>query len=122
MPMAEHQAGGLDFDAWAEVARTDPEAFERMRLAAIERCIADAPVQNQERLRRLQWRIDQERRRAGTPLAACIRVSRMMWQSLIGEGGLRDRLLMVNEVLRDGTEAATPPSARVLHFNRSAGR
>lgn len=94
-----------------------------MRLEAIERCIADAPVENQDRLRRLQWRIDQERRRAGTPLAACIRVSRMMWQSLMGEGGLRDRLLMVNEGIRDdGGQLSPRPRARVLEFNRSASR
>jgi len=57
----------MNFDTWSEMARDDPEAFESMRRAAIEAVIAQAPEANRERLRRLQWRIDQERRLAHSP-------------------------------------------------------
>ena len=81
----------IDFDTWSELARNDPDAFERMRLAAIEAVIEDAPAANRERLRRLQWRIDQERRLAHTPINACLRISRMMWRNVLGPGGLQER-------------------------------
>ncbi len=82
----------IDFDVWSEMARTDPDTFESMRLAAIERVIASAPEANRERLRRLQWRIDQERRLARTPMAACLRISHMMWRRVLGPGGLQERV------------------------------
>ena len=81
----------IDFDTWSEMARNDPEAFEKMRLQAIEAVIDSAPEANRERLRRLQWRIDQERRLARTPMAACMRISRMMWRAVLGPNGLNDR-------------------------------
>lgn len=81
----------MNFDAWSELARTDPEAFESMRLAAIEAVIERAPEANRERLRRLQWRIDQERRLARTPMAACLQISRMMWRAVLGPNGLHER-------------------------------
>ena len=90
--MAKHNTAKMDFDAWSAMARNDPEAFESMRLAAIEAAIASAPAAKRERLRRLQWRIDQERRRSRTPLAACLRISRMMWRQVLGPGGLNERL------------------------------
>lgn len=82
----------FDFDALGAMAADDPESFEMLRLAAINKLIESAPVEKRERLRRLQWRIDQERRLARNPLNACIRISRMMWNSLSGEDGLHDRL------------------------------
>lgn len=81
----------IDFDTWSEMARTDPDAFERMRLAAIESVIESAPEENRQRLRCLQWRIDQERRLASSPMSACLRISRMMWRAVLGEGGLQQR-------------------------------
>lgn len=112
----------LNFDQWAEIARTDPSRFEQMRLAAIEQCIGNAPPAQQQRLRRLQWRIDQERRRASNPLAACIRVSRMMWQSLLGQGGLCERLNTLGGLARGAAEPPAPASATVLAFARGGRR
>lgn len=89
--MEQKNTAEFDFDAWLEIAKSDPDAFEKMRLAAIEDVIEKAPEDNRERLRRLQWRIDQERRLARTPMAACLRISRMMWRMVLGEGGLNDR-------------------------------
>jgi hypothetical protein len=106
----------IDFDTWSELARTDPERFEALRLAAIERVIAGAPVENRDRLRRLQWRIDQERRLARTPLAACMRISRMMWKAVLGRGGLQQRIGELQQF--DGTAPVELAPARVVAFAR----
>lgn len=112
----------IDFDTWAELARTDPDAFERMRLAAIDSVIDSAPVENRERLRRLQWRIDQERKLARTPMAACLRISRMMWRTVLGEGGLQQRFSELQHAFhgRDAGEPTAPRApADVIAFARA---
>ena len=70
-----------DFAFWSELARRDPERFEALRGRVILDFLASVPPERRRRLEGLQWRIDAERRRAGTPLAACIRLSGMMWES-----------------------------------------
>lgn len=112
----------IDFDTWSEVARSDPEAFESMRLAAIEAVIESAPEGNRERLRRLQWRIDQERRLARTPMAACLRISRMMWRAVLGPGGLNDRFVELQTRFSghgEAQDADAPVAAQVLVFART---
>ena len=85
--MKKKKTAEIDFDAWSEMARSDPETFELMRQTAIESAIAKASESNRHRLRCLQWRIDQERRLASSPMAACLRISRMMWRTVLGPGG-----------------------------------
>lgn len=97
---------GLDFDSWARLAKDDPESFEATRLAAIEGLIQSFPAENRERMRRLQWRIDQERRLAKSPMGACLRLSRMMWQQF---GGLRERLSGVADDLQADAAAGKAP-------------
>ncbi len=119
--MANYNTANMDFDAWSAMARSDPKAFESMRLAAIEAAIASAPAARRERLRRLQWRIDQERRLARTPMAACLRISRMMWRQVLGPGGLNDRLDDLRRVAHGRpARAATDRAQRgqVLAFAR----
>lgn len=119
--MEKKKTAEIDFDTWSEMARNDPQAFERMRLEAIEAVIASAPEYNRERLRRLQWRIDQERRLARTPMAACLRISRMMWRAVLGPGGLHDRFGELQGAFKGQVEAAAvaPQEARVLAFARA---
>jgi len=107
----------MNFDTWSEMARDDPEAFESMRRAAIEAVIAQAPEANRERLRRLQWRIDQERRLAPTPMAACLRISRMMWSAVLGPNGLNDRFTELRRLL-SGQTPGPAPGGRVVAFSR----
>ncbi len=78
----------FDFDEWKTLASNDPEAFERRRQAVIDDFLSSVPESRQRRLRGLQFRIDMERRRARTPLGACIKISSMMWDSLLGPQGL----------------------------------
>jgi hypothetical protein len=82
----------FDFSEWSSLADTDPKAFEVRREQAIESVIQSMPDARQERMRRLQWRIDQERRLAKSPMAACIRLSNMMWENVLGKNGLLDNL------------------------------
>jgi len=120
--MENKKTAGIDFDTWSAMARTDPQTFEKMRLAAIQAAIDSAPEANRERLRRLQWRIDQERRLARTPLAACVRISRMMWRAVLGPNGLNDRLTELHGLVsgRPADGPGGPPScARVIAFGRT---
>lgn len=78
----------LDWSAATRLAQNDPEAFERCRRHAIEALIDRAPEDHRQRLRCLQWRIDMVRERSANPMAACIGIYRMMWDSFAGDRGL----------------------------------
>jgi len=91
-PAPDKRTEGFDFDHWARLASTDPEAFERERAALVARTIGEAPAASRERLRRLQWKVDQIRRTSPTPMAAFMRIYRMMWDSVEGPGGLIEAL------------------------------
>ncbi|TCK17026.1 uncharacterized protein DUF3135 [Thiogranum longum] len=101
----------IDFDDWAELAQTDPAAFELRREQAIEELIARMPEHKQQRMRCLQWKIDQVRDRAGSPMAACIKLSEMMWDSLTGPGGLKEAL---DRMSIENTDPL--PNADILRF------
>lgn len=103
-----------EFDEWASLADSDPNAFEHMRKTLIESFINEAPVDRRTRLRCLQWRIDQERARAGSPLGACIRLSRMMWDRVFERGGLVENLEQLADSVRGGQMQMRP--ARILAF------
>ncbi len=103
---------GFDFDRWAILARQDPAAFERHRRVEIVRLLRSVPIGRRRRLRGLQWRIDQVRRTSGTPLAACIRISQMMWESVQGEHGLVAAL----QQARDPAPPVARAKAPVLPF------
>ncbi len=76
-----------DFDDLLRLAQDDPVRFEAVRQKTIATYIATLPHDRQDLMRRLQWRIDQERRNR-TPLSACIRISSLMWENLLGSQGL----------------------------------
>lgn len=103
--MCASRSKPFDFDAWMMLARSDPEAVEKMREDAVEEFIALAQPDMQPRLRALQWRIDMERARAGTSLSACIRLSNMMWKLVYDEHGLVSTI----------RELTNPESGHPLH-------
>lgn len=87
----------LDFDSWQKLAKEDPEAFEELRQAFIGDYIAQASTTTvRTRLSRMQWRIDRERELSANPIAACVRINSMMWESFAGEQGLADVLQQVS--------------------------
>ena len=116
----ESSPDNLEFKQWVEMAKNDPELFERLRQEAINKVIEKAPAGQRQRLRCLQWRIDQERSRSKSPLGVCVWLSRMMWESVAGSGGLLENLTQ----LRGAPFASAPlrraPKAEVVPF-RSPG-
>ena len=71
------------FEVLVDMARNDPEGLETLRRSLTDAVIAGASSDStRRRLQGLQFRVDVERRRAGTPLAAAIRISEMMCHSL----------------------------------------
>jgi len=82
----------FDFDAWVELARQDPQAFEEKRKRIIEDAIRGAPPHKQQRLRCLQWKLDKIRETSRTPMIACLHINRLLWENVTGEHGLLNRM------------------------------
>ena len=78
----EIRQGDFDFDYWSKLAKKDPEAFEAAREAEINKHIESLDEDVQERMRRLQWRIEMERKRSKNPMDAAGRIYDMMWESV----------------------------------------
>jgi len=82
----------FDFDAWVELARQNPQAFEEKRKYIIEKAIQGAPAHKQQRLRCLQWKLDKIRETSRTPMMACLQINRLLWENVTGEHGLLNSL------------------------------
>jgi hypothetical protein len=108
----------IDFDAWSALAVDDPHRFEQQRSELIKGVLAFVPAQRQQRLQCLQWRIDKVRETSPTPLAGCIKLSRMMYDAVLGKGGLQEKLLMLTD--NQAPCPAEQPKAIVLNFRRPA--
>ena len=65
------------------MARNDPQSLENLRRRLTNTVIQSASTDEQRRrLEGLQFRVDMERQRARSPLAATIKISEMMCHSL----------------------------------------
>ncbi len=105
----------FDFDYWSAVAKENPERFEAMRIALVEQIIQQSPDKIKQRMEGLQWRIDQVRNRSANPMAACLHISKMMWDSVLGEYGLLTALETQEKILKPITH---PDSSNVIHLNK----
>lgn len=105
-----------DFDRWAEIAKTDPEKFEAHRQKMLDDFFELIPQSRQQRIRGLQFQVDMECRKAKTPLAACIKISSMMWDNISKENGLMDAF----RALTQGTELGKKcgEKAKLITFSR----
>lgn len=108
----------FDFTEWSRLAARDPEAFERRRAHLLDQAIRQAPESRRHRLRCLQWRVDQIRRTKRTPMAACLEISRMMWDSVLGEDGLLDAIKRLQEPGASSVAPGARRPARILAFPR----
>ena len=71
------------FEELAELGRRDPSALEALARLLTDDVIKHAPrPASRRRLEGLKFRIEMERRRSPDPLAACVRLSRLMHESL----------------------------------------
>jgi Protein of unknown function (DUF3135) len=104
------------FDILADLGRRDPAALQRLGRLLTDDVIRHAPgADARRRLEGLQFRIEMERRRAPNPLAACARLSQMMFESL---SELHNAL---NEP--DGyRKPAAPTSAKIVGLVRPPAR
>ncbi len=106
----------FDFEAWAKLARDDPQAFELERKLLIERAIMRAPADKQQRLRCLQWKLDQIRNLASNPMAACLQINQLLWESILSERGLLNCLQRLQSGVHTDTSEHT--TAKILEFQR----
>jgi hypothetical protein len=104
-----------DFDTWSALARSDPKAFEECRDRIISEAIQRAPAHKQQRLHRMQWKLNQIRNTSRTPMIACLRMNRLLWEAVIGDKGLLECLLHPNNS-RQPSAAGANPSARIIPF------
>ncbi|MCP5154774.1 MAG: DUF3135 domain-containing protein [Ectothiorhodospiraceae bacterium] len=91
-PDISDSADDFDFDRFARLAKEDPEAFERERAALLAAEMARAPAHLRPRLEGLQWKADVVRSRASNPMAACIKLSELMWERVAGPNGLLEAI------------------------------
>jgi len=71
------------FEVLAELGRRDPNALQALGRLLTDDVIKHAPrPASRRRLEGLKFRIEMERQRAPNPLAACARLSQMMFESL----------------------------------------
>lgn len=101
----------MGFEEWSSLASDDPQAFEQLREKVISEFLDHIPEQQQTRLRRLQWRIDQVRDLSSNPMSATINIYSMMWDQLAGNGGMLEMLGTV-----ENPEVAPLKSADILTF------
>ncbi len=106
----------LDFDHWLELAKADPESFEELRRQIIDEAIARFAEPRQSHLRCVQWRIDRMRERSRSPMAACIAISNMMWDSFRHLNSTYQHLYEQTSGSHSLTGLAPLPSARILAF------
>ncbi len=108
----------FDFEYWSNLAQQDPQAFEEQRARLVHGLIDNAPEYLHKRLQGLQWRIDCVRAQAKTPMAACLRISKMMWDCVLGEHGLA---VSLQQLASTRAELQSPRSrAAVLSFPGSS--
>ena len=109
-----HSSPPFDFDAWAALARNNPQAFEAKRNNVLEAAIRQAPTRRRQRLRCLQWKLDQVRLLAPNPMSATGRMHQLMWDSVTGEDGLLARLQQFRNA--ESPEKISLISAKILQF------
>lgn len=112
----------IDFDEWANLASNDPEGFEQRRQNHIEQFFERIPISKQRRLRGLQFRIDMERKKARTPLGACIKLSSMMWDAVTGDNGLVSTVKLLIEPKLSAVPISKPmqqATAQIIYFDKN---
>ena len=116
IPTPDERLEPFDFDYWRQLAEEDPESFENLRNRMIDEVIDSSPEPMRKRLRGLQWRIDMEIRRSRNALDSCIRLNRMMLDSVYAKDGLVDSVRnlagSVDRPKRPAEKAAVIPLRR----------
>lgn len=78
----------FDFETWAELAKTDPAAFEEKRKALMQEVIEQSPDKYKQRLEGIQFQVDGQRQIAKNPIDSMQRIYGMMMDKVFKEDGL----------------------------------
>lgn len=107
-----------DFEYWSRLAARDPERFEQERAAMLQEYIRQMPEEQQQRLHKTQWKIDQVRSLAKNPVDSLNRVSKLMWDELMSLNAHQTRLI---DLYHNGSESEKPrkTSAKILSFQKT---
>lgn len=104
------------FDELKDLAKRDPEGFERLRTELIEDCICRSSARNQRRLKGLQFVIEARRLVADNPMKALLDIQAMMHDSFLR---LQQALLAGQQRTSQPKEPKEPTGGRILQFRRS---
>ena len=114
--MQDTNSAEFDFDEWVKLARDNPEAYEDMRRKMLQEVIDSTSPEVRRRMQGLQWKIDQIRSTSPNPMASCLKISQMMWDSVLGENGLLEHMERLKSPA--GQEWDKPKtSAKVIEIN-----
>ena len=80
-PGREQESELPTFDDFVALLASDPEGFEALRTTLIENEIANAPLKDQRRLRGIQFQVDCARRASKNPIASCVKIQKMLYES-----------------------------------------
>lgn len=113
-----------DWERWVELAREDPEKFEKERSAAIENLIMSQPERHRHRSRQLQWKINAVRKTSPNALYSCIRIYDMLMDSVYGPKGLLESigLFYSTDGKREYPETTVRKKGRLVDFRRKNER
>ena len=111
-----NKSNEFDFDTWMELAKNDPEAFEKKRQSAIKATIDKASEEMHSRLTGLQWTIDCAINSAKSPMDACVKINQMMMDSVYESGGLLEALTMEKSSVTKGNTVQD----NIIHLNKAA--
>ena len=121
----------LDIDRIALLATTRPDVIDRYLRFKVRQIIRQAKPDSQMTLERLQFRMDGIRRRAATPMSACIQISRFMHEHLwelndLLKNGYQDARHELPEQITEpaeqdlsNTDTQADKTAKVLPFRRN---
>ena len=102
-----------EFEYLAKLAQENPAQLEDIRLRSVEAIIKAAPVEMQQRLRGIQFRVDCYRRIHKNPLGACMEISKLMYDSLHQLNGV------LNKGVIPGESFVNAEPAKVLAFRKA---
>ena len=111
----------FDFDEWAKLAMNNPEAFEERRQKILQQAIDSAAPNTRKRIQGLQWKIDQLRAQATNPMSSCLKISEMMWDSVVGNNGLLDNMQQIKNP-EQGIPDKPKTSATIIDLQDSRNR
>lgn len=107
----------FDFDAWAKLAKDDPNAFESMREQMIQDVIASTSPEIKRRMEGLQWQIDQIRSTSANPMSSCLKISQMMWENVTGEDGLIDHMRQLSDPIQEQKPNKPKGTAKIINIS-----